>query len=518
MNSGFESFVTRLRQPKVPIDPIYLHGALTAFACGVEPDMPRFWRDTAGLGSTPPSHSLVDHFYNLVEALEDELDHVEFCPLLEWRGEDAPERWIQGVLETIEGQPDVWQELLDEEEFDPRPYLEALRRLRDPNRSLPLGEPLGDGEALPPWGVVEPGQAGEVVQRLYLHLYDPEVLLEERRGTRPTGQLRALGDEALLDFMRDAEYRLSGAALREAIRRGAPLLELIREYLDDCGIWEALGEDEEGDEEEAKDLWLLIHYLFLLAGTPDEAAAETLFHTFQELFSSERLDPLGYDGLGDYWPALFRGRMPRLGPELWALVEDPGMPTPLQRQALDILLHNSEGDDLEEAIDRGALLLEQGRFDLASRHALAEELLDFPRRRHRRVLSGFFREYRQLHRDCFYDEETLECLLNDEAVLPKIADPMQFYSPEMVLARIAAARSAGLLEEERLGLDADEEWLEDELLEDEGWAEETDAFEDHAAFTPPYTRQSPKIGRNDPCPCGSGRKYKRCCMGKDEFP
>jgi hypothetical protein len=23
-----------------------------------------------------------------------------------------------------------------------------------------------------------------------------------------------------------------------------------------------------------------------------------------------------------------------------------------------------------------------------------------------------------------------------------------------------------------------------------------------------------KIGRNDPCPCGSGRKYKRCCLGK----
>jgi tetratricopeptide (TPR) repeat protein len=24
----------------------------------------------------------------------------------------------------------------------------------------------------------------------------------------------------------------------------------------------------------------------------------------------------------------------------------------------------------------------------------------------------------------------------------------------------------------------------------------------------------PKIGRNDPCPCGSGKKYKKCCMGK----
>ena len=25
-----------------------------------------------------------------------------------------------------------------------------------------------------------------------------------------------------------------------------------------------------------------------------------------------------------------------------------------------------------------------------------------------------------------------------------------------------------------------------------------------------------KIGRNDPCPCGSGQKYKRCCLTKDQ--
>ena len=24
-------------------------------------------------------------------------------------------------------------------------------------------------------------------------------------------------------------------------------------------------------------------------------------------------------------------------------------------------------------------------------------------------------------------------------------------------------------------------------------------------------REQPKIGRNDPCPCGSGKKYKKCC-------
>lgn len=29
--------------------------------------------------------------------------------------------------------------------------------------------------------------------------------------------------------------------------------------------------------------------------------------------------------------------------------------------------------------------------------------------------------------------------------------------------------------------------------------------------TGPITRQSPKVGRNEPCPCGSGKKYKKCC-------
>lgn len=26
--------------------------------------------------------------------------------------------------------------------------------------------------------------------------------------------------------------------------------------------------------------------------------------------------------------------------------------------------------------------------------------------------------------------------------------------------------------------------------------------------------KEPKIGRNDPCPCGSGKKYKKCCLNK----
>ena len=28
----------------------------------------------------------------------------------------------------------------------------------------------------------------------------------------------------------------------------------------------------------------------------------------------------------------------------------------------------------------------------------------------------------------------------------------------------------------------------------------------------PFERDQPKIGRNDPCLCGSGKKFKKCCL------
>jgi uncharacterized protein YecA (UPF0149 family) len=31
----------------------------------------------------------------------------------------------------------------------------------------------------------------------------------------------------------------------------------------------------------------------------------------------------------------------------------------------------------------------------------------------------------------------------------------------------------------------------------------------------PAPRAARKVGRNDPCPCGSGKKYKKCCLGKE---
>ena len=40
--------------------------------------------------------------------------------------------------------------------------------------------------------------------------------------------------------------------------------------------------------------------------------------------------------------------------------------------------------------------------------------------------------------------------------------------------------------------------------------------DDDSLGVAPRRRAAPRVGRNEPCPCGSGKKYKRCCFEKDQ--
>jgi predicted aspartyl protease len=37
------------------------------------------------------------------------------------------------------------------------------------------------------------------------------------------------------------------------------------------------------------------------------------------------------------------------------------------------------------------------------------------------------------------------------------------------------------------------------------------------SYLKPLENDSKKVGRNEPCPCGSGKKYKHCCYGAKSF-
>jgi len=114
------------------------------------------------------------------------------------------------------------------------------------------------------------------------------------------------------------------------------------------------------------------------------------------------------------------------------------------------------------------------------------------------------------------------CDLYPGEVMPEIeqayADDLAdgtFISPRDVERVLAAGKEAALA---KLAKDRRQHFIEDTIKELEGWA----AFREHETkatpvprepitFAPAPVRTGPKIGRNQPCPCGSGMKYKRCC-------
>lgn len=69
--------------------------------------------------------------------------------------------------------------------------------------------------------------------------------------------------------------------------------------------------------------------------------------------------------------------------------------------------------------------------------------------------------------------------------------------------------------------DADQDRDEDEGFEVEDYLEQTAVTATEAQMPEPHapiTRDGPRVGRNDLCPCGSGRKFKKCCLNKPAPP
>jgi preprotein translocase subunit SecA len=117
-------------------------------------------------------------------------------------------------------------------------------------------------------------------------------------------------------------------------------------------------------------------------------------------------------------------------------------------------------------------------------------LLDFAPPQHRAQLESMADEgvWDGLDRD---DIERIYAAGGEERHWARRSDPWSFYSPEEIEAR------------QRRWADGDSPTEDEE-----------DIFDGEADLdvVQTYVRSTPKIGRNDPCPCGSGKKYKKCCL------
>lgn len=116
----------------------------------------------------------------------------------------------------------------------------------------------------------------------------------------------------------------------------------------------------------------------------------------------------------------------------------------------------------------------------------------------------------------FYEYEILENYSNYQSSIQKLKKDY----PELYIVRedffnkaISSTERKKLKLDYRKKLNKYKNVMGDifDIEEDEDEYEEFENWYDDNEYQEPYVRKEPKIGRNDPCPCGSGKKYKNCC-------
>lgn len=114
--------------------------------------------------------------------------------------------------------------------------------------------------------------------------------------------------------------------------------------------------------------------------------------------------------------------------------------------------------------------------------------------------TGFIYGWELWPEDVAEDEEIAELLRPISRCIPEDA-----YSPDDDTPEAAEKLKAFLANLHREG---DPKTLEDALYD-----VVKAVFDMKAKLSPnkPIRREEPRVGRNDPCPCGSGKKYKQCC-------
>jgi len=141
-------------------------------------------------------------------------------------------------------------------------------------------------------------------------------------------------------------------------------------------------------------------------------------------------------------------------------------------------------------------LIEENRIDLFDEEEWSED----DDENQRLMLSKFMNLIEENKIDLFGEDEWDEDDENERLILSKLMN---------------------LFEENEIDLLGEKEWEEWEEWEEKEWEEDEwyeEEDEDFGLYDPPKVnipvQKKEKIGRNAPCPCGSGKKYKKCCLKK----
>ncbi len=400
--------------------------------------------------------------------------------------------WCLGFVQACALASEDWEDMTSDD-LDLAKLLLSINVIADPERYGPL---LFSKEvSFTDVGFLAEirGLTGAIINKMASRVFEKSLFDEEDEFAGQDMEfdfteddLREIPEQGLMLFILTMGDRLPRVVVDECVRRGADMLPLLAGYLEDEQNWEP---DIGGER-----WWALLHCIFILGAIDDSRAAAPLLGLFKRM--QDLPDDDLWDWVSGYWPALFRNKREAAAPALRRIAEDRTLDWHPRSEAMGCVLEAavaSGSETLEAALDGVAAIAADVTEDDDTRSWIGMALLNFPRERHRLLLESLVDLQRQ--------QAGLLCMLfdmdgivrdfqtGDAPEWERFADPWAFYDPEAIAQR-------------------QRRWVEESSAGEDNFLFDDDEFMPVETFV----REQPKVGRNDPCPCGSGKKYKKCCL------
>lgn len=510
----FKDLLAAIRPYPKAMDADTLHGFLTGMAINLDEIFDAPWLATLlGLPDDSPINTELERIGELAEGcadiLADDLLVEEFQPRVgseTCAGHVLPrtDLWCQGFVTSIGLAEQQWR-AWTEQDTELAQQILSINMIADPPRYGPLLFDAAVNSTAAEFLAEIRALAGPLAQAIFEHvvtLQDGADLAweeDDEEGaacgldellelpTFDAQELRGYTEPELMGLITTLCDRVPRALVDEAARRGAKLLPLLAAHLADDRNW--------GESANIGDWWALLHSIMILGAMDEPRAAPLLAGLFERLCSDPDNDL--WDWLAGYWPALFSNKRGYATAHLRAIAADRGLNWPGRIHALECVLEAAAvagSDALDHALDWAAAFAADSAEEEYMRMTTGQVLLSLPRERHRALLEELVRvQIEQKHWIMHFDSSEIERALQrgDDPEWSRFDNPWQFYAHEQILER-------------------QRRWsAEDDL----------DVADDHdfpagsnSTMDLPYVRATDKIGRNDPCSCGSGKKYKKCCL------
>ena len=312
-------------------------------------------------------------------------------------------------------------------------------------------------------------------------------------------ELAGLSPAELIDTVIENEDRVPRNVIDECARRGDEMTAYLSMLHRDDFLWDLDYSDGVW--------WLRLHAAMILGLIPSEQAGLLLVELMRRLSLEEDEDM--QDWLAGEWSALFKNKPKRVVTDLRELCEDRDVDWYMRANAIESLLFVASrqgGETLEQTLAWAAKMALEEDEDRDVCLTAAHMLLYFPRTQYRHLLEEL--APLQGDYDRRFDMQSIEQAYAGKYYAPeweRFTNPWEFYEPDAIARRQIRWRDEDMenddLEEDVFGLDEDDDF----------------AGDFYRPYEPveTYVRPEPKVGRNDPCPCGSGKKYKKCCLAKE---